>query len=127
MRICIPTADDSGLESRINDHFGSSPFYTIVDTETGDCTSVPNRSPIHGHGMCRPLDSLSGQKVDAVVVGGIGRGALEKLRAGGLKVFSTTAGQVRDAVAAIKSGSLSELSDMDACGHYGHGGGCGAH
>jgi predicted Fe-Mo cluster-binding NifX family protein len=34
MRLCIPTIDDAGLDAQLSAHFGSAPYYTIVDTES---------------------------------------------------------------------------------------------
>ena len=42
MKICIPTNTDSGTESTISGHFGSAPFFMIVDTESLGCRAVVN-------------------------------------------------------------------------------------
>ena len=85
MRICIPTVDDRGLEARISEHFGSAPFYTLVDTETGRLETLPNSHPGHGSGQahargaCRALATIGPHNCDAVVCRGMGRGAMATL------------------------------------------------
>ena len=33
MKICIPTADNNGMDAKASAHFGSAPYYTVVDTD----------------------------------------------------------------------------------------------
>ena len=41
---------------------------------------------------CNPIKALSGEVVDAVVVGGIGKGAIIKLNSMGIKVYKAIEG-----------------------------------
>jgi predicted Fe-Mo cluster-binding NifX family protein len=131
MIIAIPIEDDKGLDSLVCGHFGSAPGFLIVDTESSACRAVSNRNLHHVHGACTPLASLQGEKLDGIVVGGIGGGALAKLRAAGLSVYLASAPTVRKTVEALKAGSLSKVEPGMACGHHGqahgdgHGHGCG--
>jgi predicted Fe-Mo cluster-binding NifX family protein len=128
MNICIPTTQDNGLDSRVSAHFGSAPFFAIVDAESRVCRSVPNANHSHEHGRCQPLAALAGQAIDSVVVGGIGAGALSKLTAAGIRVYMASAGSVKEAVEAYNSGTLAEISPAGACQGHDHGqSGHGAH
>ena len=121
MNICIPVTEDRGLESPVSAHFGSAPLFLVVDTATGGCRAVPNLNLHHDHGMCRPLSSLAGERLDGIVVGGIGRGALGKLQASGIRVYlsgSSTAGETVDAFVA---GTLREVTPAEACAQHGGG------
>lgn len=120
MRICIPVADDRGLESRVNPHFGSAPAYLIVDTGSKACQVLDNRHTQRDHGACAPIGLLTRHGVEAVVVGGIGRGALGKLEAAGVEVLSTAASTAAEVVAAFAAGTLQRVSLDAACAH-GHG------
>ena len=42
MKICIPSKDHRGLSSEVFDHFGSAPWFTIVDTEEGKVRTIRN-------------------------------------------------------------------------------------
>ena len=122
MQICFPVTRDEGSASPLSKHFGSAPLFLIADTDEASCRSVPNKNPHHSHGACQPLRSLSGESIDAVVVVGIGMGALAKLEKAKLQVF--LAGQhrtVEEALAAIKAGALEKATSSTACAGHGHG------
>jgi predicted Fe-Mo cluster-binding NifX family protein len=80
MRICIPVAEYQGLESQVYGHFGSAESFVMVDTETMAVARLSNGDREHVHGACSPLAALAGARPDAVLVGGIGPGALMGLR-----------------------------------------------
>ena len=80
MKIAFPVQTDEGMESQVYNHFGSASTFLVVDSESGATESVGNADLNHIHGQCQPLAALNGAVVDGIVVGGIGRGALNKLR-----------------------------------------------
>jgi predicted Fe-Mo cluster-binding NifX family protein len=121
MNICIPVTEDKGLASAVSAHFGSAPFFVIVDTASGAARTVPNRTHSHGHGACQPLAAIADEAVDAVVVGGIGMGALVKLQAANIRVYHAHVATVADALTAFEGGLLADVSPATACGHHGHG------
>ncbi len=124
MNICIPVVENRGLESPVNEHFGSAPAFVIVDTETRQHRVVENRDQHHAHGMCQPLAALGCEKIDAIVAGGIGMGALHKLAASGIDVYLAQPGTVAATVDAFKAGTLAKATPQNACAHHGgcHGG-----
>ncbi len=127
MKLCIPTLDDRGLEATPSDHFGSAPFFTFVDTDTGEVQAIRNDNSHHAHGACRPLRALDAHPVEAIVCRGLGRRALSRLEGDGIQVFVTLKGDVGASVDAFKDGRLRLLTPDQACrGHDGgHGGGHG--
>jgi len=118
MKIAIPVADYRALESPVYGHFGSAPVFALVDTDTMAIEPVSNRDHGHVHGACSPLKALAGAKPDAVVVGGIGGGALMGLRAAGIKVYRCTEGTVADAVRLLKDNKLEEIDEQGVCGGH---------
>ena len=76
MKICFPVQNDNGIESTVYNHFGSAPAFVVIDTDTNNVTSINNRDQHHSHGACNPMKALDNQEIDAIVVGGIGAGAL---------------------------------------------------
>jgi predicted Fe-Mo cluster-binding NifX family protein len=72
--------------------------------------------------MCAPLASLQGERIDAMVVGGIGAGALGKLAAAGIPVHLAEHQTVRETVDALVAGMLPVMGPDLACAHHGHGG-----
>jgi predicted Fe-Mo cluster-binding NifX family protein len=124
MKICFPVEENQGLESKVYGHFGSAPGFVVVDMSTNEVTSINNNDQVHQHGGCNPLAGLGGYKVDAVVVGGIGGGALHKLNAAGMRVFQAQVGTIADNVALFQSNGLSEYMPGHTCGGHGHSHGC---
>jgi predicted Fe-Mo cluster-binding NifX family protein len=118
MNICIPITRDNGLQSPVSPHFGSAPIFVIVDMENGSYQAIANRNlHHHAHGTCQPLEQLEGQSVDAMVVGGIGMGALGKLKAAGIRVFFSEHPTVEKTVDALQAGRLREVTPATACVH----------
>lgn len=122
MKIAFPSQEDIGLQSPIYGHFGSAACFIVVDTAGGNCESVVNSDRIHQHGGCQPLAALGGRQVDAVVVGGIGLGALKKLNSAGIRVFRAAEGTVSENLALFQSKKLPEYTSVMTCA--GHGGDC---
>ena len=129
MKICFPVVKNDGLESTVCEHFGSAPMYLLVDSQTGEIKEQSNRDKGHTHGNCQPLKAIAGLSVDAIVVGGIGRGALNGLNQSGLKVFQAHSGTIADNLAQMAAEQLKELTSNDVCGghtnSHGHGHGAG--
>ncbi|MFW6369497.1 MAG: NifB/NifX family molybdenum-iron cluster-binding protein [Myxococcota bacterium] len=123
MKVCIPVNEDQALQSTVCPHFGSAPIFMIVDTDTKDCRAIPNANAHHAHGMCMPLNALQGEHVDAMVVGGIGMGALNKLNAAGVKVYLAERPTVGETIDALAAGSLQQMQPGMTCGGH-RGGGC---
>jgi predicted Fe-Mo cluster-binding NifX family protein len=121
MQLCFPVVTDNGLESPVYGHFGSAPLFLLVDTESSMVTPLTNRDQQHTHGACNPLQALAGAKVDAIVVGGIGGGALAHLQRAGLRVYRAAAPLVSDNVKLFREERLSELTLNDTCGAHKHG------
>ncbi len=122
MKLCIPVQENNGLKSEISRHFGSANQFLIVDTDSGNCRSLPNQ--VHEHGECRPVQTLSGETVDGVVVGGIGKGALHKLQAAGIQVFLSEHRTVEEVLMGYKSNSLQAATTAECCGGHGSGHNC---
>jgi predicted Fe-Mo cluster-binding NifX family protein len=117
MRVCIPIESDQGIESTPYGHFGSAPCFLIYDTDQDTWQVQDNSDQHHAHGMCHPLQALTGQSVDAVVVGGIGLRAIERLNQMRITVYQAVAGSVKDNIDAIKAGQLQVLGPANACQH----------
>ena len=123
MKVCFPVELLKGVESQVYGHFGSAPGFVIVDTETNGVEEIGNADAQHEHGMCQPVKALGGRRVDAIAVGGIGRGALMKLRADGVRVFRAAMGTVEENTRLIIKKTLPEFDPAFTCGGH-SGGGC---
>jgi len=124
VRIAFPVQDDIGVESVVYNHFGSAPIFVIVEAETDAVASVSNRDQHHARGACNPMRAFDNQRVDVVVVGGIGAGALSGLNRMGITVRRTMAATVRENLALLRAGSLPVIEPHGTCAGHGKGGGC---
>jgi predicted Fe-Mo cluster-binding NifX family protein len=123
MKVGFAVHNDQGIESKVYDHFGSAPAFIIIDTETKDPVRVNNKDINHVHGACNPIMALDGHSVNAMVVGGIGAGAINKLNAMGVKVYAAGAPTVKENLELLTENKLQELSIQNAC--RAHQGECG--
>lgn len=106
------------MDSPVYGHFGSAYYFVFLDSDTNTIQVKENPDREHEHGHCKPLAALGGEKVDAVVVGGIGGGALKKLMTGGIKVYRAAEGNVRENADLIKTGTLPLFTPDQTCGHH---------
>ncbi|MCG8686441.1 MAG: diguanylate cyclase [Desulfobacterales bacterium] len=125
MKLCFPVKSDNGLDSKIFGHFGSAPYFVVVDTQENTSSTINNKDLDHIHGQCNPMKALNGKMVDAVIVGGIGGGAIKGLNNKGIKVYKACQGDIRENIERFSQGNLTEMTMAHTCG--GHNGGCGHH
>jgi predicted Fe-Mo cluster-binding NifX family protein len=123
MKVGFAVQTNQGFESEVYDHFGSAPAFIIVDTEGKEVLTVDNKDLHHVHGACNPIMALDGKSVDAMIVGGIGAGALTKLNALGIRVYGAGASTVKENLTLLGENKLQELSVYNSC--RSHQGGCG--
>ncbi|PIV39802.1 MAG: diguanylate cyclase [Candidatus Omnitrophica bacterium CG02_land_8_20_14_3_00__42_8] len=119
MKICIPTETNKGKDAQAYSHFGSAPYFTIYDTEKKTAEVIDNSNQHHAHGTCHPMNALNGKKVDAVVCGGMGMRAVQKLNESGIKAYMAHPGTVEDIVNEFKQNSLKEITISNSCAQHG--------
>lgn len=119
MKVCFPVKSNEGMNSIPYNHFGSAPEFVICDLESNDVKTIGNGDLGHEHGKCQPIKALSGEVVDAVVVGGIGKGAIVKLNSMGIKVYQAIEGNIEENINSLKSGELKEFDSNYTCNHDG--------
>jgi predicted Fe-Mo cluster-binding NifX family protein len=129
MKVCFPVQKDEGIASTVFDHFGSAPAFVVVDMDANIVSTISNGDRHHAHGACNPLKALDNQKIDAVVVGGIGAGALSRLNQAGIKVYRARSGTIQENLALLNDRGLAEYTPQVSCSSHGHGhgGGCAHH
>jgi predicted Fe-Mo cluster-binding NifX family protein len=119
MRIAIPVFSNDGINSKVYGHFGSAPCFIIYDTEKKNCENIDNDDQGHQHGMCNPLAGLEGRNVNAIVTGGIGLRALQRIAGSGVKVYRSAEGMmVKDVADSVESNSLQEITMDEACSQH---------
>jgi len=123
MKIALPTMTEEGLEATISSHFGQTPFFTYVDSDTGEVSCEPNGGHIQApEGMQTPAQAITAKEAGAVICGGLGSRAVEMLAKAGIQVYVGAQGTVQEALDALRNGQLQEASASGACpdGEAGH-------
>jgi len=124
-RIAIPSLDAGGIDGQRSGHFGHCDVFTLVDVAGGEIkqvTTIPNQDHVQG-GCMVPVNLLAGNKVKALIVGGIGMRPLMGFRQVGIDVFyDATRSEIRPVVEDLISGLLPLIEDNQVCGGGGFGG-----
>jgi predicted Fe-Mo cluster-binding NifX family protein len=124
MKLCFPVEEICGLESKVYGHFGSAPAFVVVDTKTNTFSTIHNNDQRHAHGACNPIRALGNHEVDAIIVGGIGGGALSGLNEAGIRVYRAGAARIRENISMFAAEQLPEYTLQECCGGHSYGGGC---
>jgi predicted Fe-Mo cluster-binding NifX family protein len=113
-------------------HFGHTPGFAIY--EIADKTVISENfltSGESGHGALAGL--LAAEKVDVLICGGIGAGAINALQQANIKVIGGAEGNVRSVAEAYAAGKLHTRIDFHCKHHHDHedghdcsSGGCGS-
>lgn len=119
MRVCVPSMGTAGLNEYVSQHFGRSPTFTIVDTESGAIEIVGNNST-HMGGNGLPVDVLREKGVEVLIAGGLGPKAIIAFQQLGVRIFVGAAGTVKDAIDDWMNGFLTEASMDNACREHRH-------
>ncbi len=99
-------------------HFGHTPEFAIYDVEDGKILAESVKScGESGHGALAGL--LADEKVNILICGGIGGGAINALKDAGILVVGGTSGAVRTVVEDWLAGKLAVNLDFK-CHHHDH-------
>ncbi len=118
-RIAIPSDGKGGLDGIRSGHFGHCDVFTFIDVENGEIKKVStlqNQEHIQG-GCMVPVNLLAEQKVNALVVGGIGMRPLMGFRQVGIAVYhDAQRAEIKSVVEDLIAGNLPEIKDNQVCG-----------
>ncbi len=118
-RIAVPSNGAGGLDGTRAGHFGHCDLFTCIDVEDGQIKQVFNiENQAHVQGGCMvPVNLLAGNKVNALVVGGIGMRPLMGFRQVGIDVYhDTERAEIRPVVEDLIAGKLPEIRNDQVCG-----------
>jgi predicted Fe-Mo cluster-binding NifX family protein len=110
-----------GLNANLAEHFGRTPYFTVVDLkENGDVSNVkavPNVGE-HAGGRGYAHDHIMDLQPNAIIVYGMGPRGLNIFQSAGVAVLKANANIVNEVIAAYKDDKLQELTV--GCEHAHH-------
>lgn len=122
-RIAVPSNGEGGMEGQRSGHFGHCDVFTFIDIEDGEIKKVSTlQNQEHVQGGCMvPVNLLSSNNVNALIVGGIGMRPLMGFRQAGIDVYyDAQCPAVKPVVEDLIAGKLQLISDNQVCGGGAH-------
>jgi len=113
-RIVIPTIDDSGVDSKLAEHFGRAPFFAVVELdENGEVSSLKMVSNVgeHAGGSGYAHDLILELKPNAIIVYGMGPRGLIGFQNARVAVLKANGNTVKEVISAYKEDELEELTE----------------
>jgi predicted Fe-Mo cluster-binding NifX family protein len=119
VRVAIPSQGEGGLDGVRAGHFGHCDVFTCIDIEDGQIGAVrivANKEHVQG-GCMVPVQLLVQEKVNAIVVGGIGMRPLMGFKQMGIAVYhEAEQPAIRPVVEDFAAGKLALITDQQVCG-----------
>jgi len=118
-RVAVPSLSPGGLEAPRSAHFGHAECFTLVDVTDGgigEVTIIAN-APHQEGGCMTPVMLLADNKVNAIVVDGIGGRPLQGFMQVGITVHAGVGETVEHAVKAYAMDLLPPVGPGGTCQH----------
>lgn len=119
LRIAVPSNGTGGLEGTRAGHFGHCDVFTLIDCENGeivDVSTLQNEEHVQG-GCMVPVNLLAANKVNALLVGGIGMRPLMGFRQVGITVYhEAERAEIKPVIIDLIAGKIPEIDDTQVCG-----------
>jgi len=123
-RIAVPSMENGGIDGQRAGHFGHCDVFTLIDVEEGDIKNIsilPNKEHVQG-GCMVPVNLLADNKVNALIVGGIGMRPLMGFGQVGVDVYYDGERQdIKPVVEDLIAGKLQKIAEDQVCGGGGGG------
>lgn len=114
------TTSGSDLDAPLDSRFGRAPRFLIYDLERETFELVDNRrnlDAVQGAGILS-AETVARQGVNSVVTGHCGPKAFRVLSAAGVRIFTSDARTVAEALERFRLGQLAESRAADVEGHW---------
>jgi len=122
MKIAV-AASGNTLDAQVDPRFGRCAWFVIADSDTMEFEAVQNPGAMAGGGAgIQAAQVVASKGAHMVVAGNMGPNAHQALTAAGIQVLPFAGGTVRQAVEAVKSGTLTAASAPTVPLHFGTGG-----
>ncbi|NVN90789.1 MAG: dinitrogenase iron-molybdenum cofactor biosynthesis protein [Desulfuromonadales bacterium] len=119
MKIAFSTSGNT-LDAALDTRFGRAPRFLIYDLDSKTFDMVDNQQNLdaaQGAGI-QSAETVARQGANALVSGHCGPKAFRVLQAAGIKIYTSDAATVSDALEKYISGILAEAGSADVEGHW---------
>ncbi len=119
MRIAI-SAHDQNLDTEVDQRFGRTPYFLVVDTDSLAFEVVENKQVFdlpQGAGI-QAAQNILPHKPVAVLTGNCGPKAFKVLETAGIEVVTGVKGEIRKAVRAYVDGAYQKAEGANVEGHW---------
>lgn len=129
MRIAFPVKENNGLDSIIDDHFGTAGLFLIVDMDTKDCELTKNQKMLPDGAKCKAGAIGGKSNVDAVITKCMGDGERRNLMSANIKIFQARKDSIIENLKLMERNELKLFHIFDLCQEHKNKkeGGCGHH
>jgi predicted Fe-Mo cluster-binding NifX family protein len=114
------TTSGRELAAPLESRFGRAPAFIVFDLETNSFEVVDNAQSVNtaqGAGI-QAAENVVRASARALITGHCGPKAFRALQAAGVKVFTTDAATVAEALERYRGGKLVEAAGSDVDGHW---------
>ncbi len=119
MKIALTTSGNN-MQAPLDPRFGRAPNYLVYDLESAAFEVIDNQTSqdaSHGAGIVA-AERVARTGATVLVTGHCGPKAFRVLNAAGIKIFTSEAATVAEALTQYQSGQLVEAKGADVSGHW---------
>ena len=119
MKVAFTTSGQS-LDAPLDSRFGRAAKFLVYDIETGTIDIVDNEQNLNapqGAGI-QAAQTVARLGVDSIVTGHCGPKAFHVLSTAGVRVYTSDAVTIAEALEALRSGTLESIDSADVEGHW---------
>lgn len=114
------TTSGTTLEAPMDPRFGRAEGFIVYDTDSDTFEAVDNKQVLntaHGAGI-QATEAIVRKGANCIVTGHCGPNAFRALTAAGIRIYSTQAATVAEALEAYLAGALPTMKSADVEGHW---------
>ena len=112
MKLCI-TSSGRDMDSKVDERFGRTPYFLIIDTDTIEFETVKNTALLLGRGAgVKAAQIISDKGAEVLLTGIVGPNAFAALRSAKIKIYegASEVNTIKDALDDFKKGRYTEAS-----------------
>ena len=111
--IVIPVEDENGLNAKVAQHFGRTPYFAVVELDQNEqvknVKTEANKGE-HMGGTGHPHENLLALKPDIIIAYAMGPGGLQSFQDAGTTVLKAEGNNVKEVIANLQANKLQKLA-----------------